>query len=60
MKPELEQYFQHSELIWDGNLELPDELCGDELGQRMSDAYGMYLCFTQGNSKVSKGVRNAG
>jgi hypothetical protein len=42
MKPELEQHFPHSELIWDGNLELPDELSGDELGQRMSDAYGMY------------------
>jgi Tfp pilus assembly PilM family ATPase len=53
MKPELEQHFQHSELIWDGNLKLPDELCGDSLGQRMSDAYGMYLCF-------DKGVKNAG
>jgi len=53
MKQELEQHFQHSELIWDGNLELPDELCGDELGQRMSDAYGMYLCF-------DKGVKNVG
>jgi hypothetical protein len=60
MKQELEQHFQHSELIWDGNLELPDKLCGDELGQRMSDAYGMYLCFNQGNSKAAKAVRNVG
>jgi hypothetical protein len=53
MKPELEQHFPQSDIIWDGNLELPSELCPDELGQRMSDAYGMYLCF-------DKGVRNAG
>jgi hypothetical protein len=53
MKQELEEHFQHSSTIWDGNLELPDELCRDELGQRMSDAYGMYLCF-------EPGVRNVG
>jgi hypothetical protein len=60
MKPELEQHFPQSDIIWDGNLELLSELCPDELGQRMSDAYGMYLCFKRENSKAAKGVRNVG
>jgi hypothetical protein len=45
MRPELEKHFAHTEISWNGGIELPEHLKDEELGLRLGDAYGMYVYF---------------
>jgi hypothetical protein len=45
LRPELENHFAHTEISWNGGIELPASLIDEELGSRLCDAYGMYIYF---------------
>ncbi|WP_228062066.1 ParM/StbA family protein [Coleofasciculus sp. LEGE 07081] len=45
MKPELEQVFDYTEVSWNADIQLPDHLQTEDLGNRLCDAYGTHLYF---------------
>lgn len=64
LKPELETFFAERdvEVIWDGNMQLPEHLHASFLGQRICDAYGVYCYLTntmQLSNPVVSGKREA-
>jgi hypothetical protein len=48
LRDSLEKFFSSScvEVVWDGDMELPENLQTEDLGRRMCDVYGMYRYFT--------------
>ena len=45
LQESLQKHFNGVQVIWDGDMELPESLQDEELGRRICDAYGMYQYF---------------
>ncbi|MCA1990773.1 MAG: ParM/StbA family protein [Coleofasciculus sp. S288] len=45
LQPELEEYFTSTQVVWNGNIQLPESLQDPLIGNRMVDVYGMYWYF---------------